>query len=513
MTSENYYKEPEYNMNNILQGKDKVTEGVWVRKDDPSHIATDQEIADACLVTTAGGYTSIQTYKNLAESEGSIYPKRAERETLLGLSWPVKGIEHRVKNSATLSAEDYAAVHDPSKIFTQTSLGGSNITQSCTLTGDFNKTIVVNVGNTDIYIRLLNVDFKSPEITNAEGEVVSNNAARIQVNETGTGKAYFILEGKVKSNYDYSGEKANTKLIKTVYDWQKEFNLEGINKNPNGRDGKLYTSYADTAKIKIDGVEHNYFAGDATNGDMTLTGLWDTGGAVNTDLIIRAPESGEIWVTLDNFSTRNGIRLVVEDSELDANGNHVLDDQGNYKKVNGQVYFYIKGKCVFNKDSGIIESSLLNVFNDSSKKINIVSRPDDPTIMGAVQKNGYPVLQPLSTRVYSENNANIKMENGSLMTAYITAIHMNIDMPTVDDTDKICSSVIYDGQLLSATTPVTKKVGVIGMLNVGSVNANCIGDNDWTLLYVSEDPTKNTVVVDAEGAHAYEAVEYMAFSR
>jgi len=504
---DNYFLDFEYDMYN-LRNKKNTPSGIqdyWIKKgSNPEERVTEKEMADACIVSNGGsGYSSIALYKAMAASKGTIYPARAERETLLGLSWPVKGIEHRVKGASALDDAAFAATHDPNKVYTQLTLGGMNVTQSCTLTGEFNKTVNVIAGNDDIYVRLLNVNFKSPETTNAEGKTAPNNAARITVTENGAGRVYFVLEGSVQSNYDYSGENVNTKLVKTVYDWQKEFNLEGINKSPSGREGTTYSGTTGTnKKIKIDGNDYTCF-----DSDCTLTGMWWASTPNCTqDIVIKAPETGEIWVTLDNFKTDNMRKIIVEDCQLDSNGNHVKDDKGRYKKVDGEVYFYVKGNCSLGSSGGIVARSIQHVI-DSNDKINIVSRANDPVISAAVAKNGYPVMEPLSVRLYSAKDASLNIQDGSFITAYISAIYMSITMPTVNDVS-FADRFYYDGQLLSETSPASKRIAIIGMLNVAACNAT----NDWTLLYVTEDETKNQTIVDAEGAHAYEAVNYWAYA-
>ena len=507
MAADNYFLDNIYDLNGLINKKNEATglQDYWIVKgSNPEVRVTEKEMADACIVPGAGGgYSSIAVYKAMAGSGGVIYPARAERETLLGLSWPVKGIEHRVKAGSSLEDADYAATHDPNKQYTGTTLGGMHITQSCTLTGEFNNTVNVDVGDQDIYIRLYNVNFKSPETVNAEGKTVPNNAARIVIKENGAGKCYFILEGSVQSNYDYSGDNINTKLVKTVYDWQKEFNLEGINKTPSGRDGTLYSGTTGTTnKAKIDGNDYTCIDSDAT-----LTGMWWASTPNCTeDIVIKAPESGEIWITLDNFRTDNKRRIIVEDCELDSDGNHVKDANGRYKKVGGQVYFYVKGNCSLGSGGGIVARSIQHVI-DSGDKVNIISRANDPVITAAVAANGYPVMEPLSVRVYSAKDASLNIQDNSFITAYISAIYMSITMPTVNDVS-FANNFYYDGQLLSATNPSSKRIGVIGMLNV----AACDAQNDWTLLYVTEDDSQQNVIVDAEGAHAYEAVNYWAYA-
>ena len=365
-----------------------------------------------------------------------------------------------------------------------------NITQSCTLKGEFNGAVTINAGDEDIYIRLLDVDFKSAESL-VDGKKTVANTARIVVNEPGAGKVYFVLEGMVKSNYDYKDEKSATKLIKTVYDWQTEFNLEAIGNEPGSRTGTTYNGSGIPIE-KIDGKNHAVIRNDAT-----LKGNWGAGSGVPDvdgyrDIYIVAPESGEIWITLDHYQTDNMIRIIVDDT------------------ADGEVYFYVKGTCVLGSKGGIVSKTLKTIFDDPNKKVNVLSRKGDPVIDAAVAKNGYDILEPLKIRMYSAKNASLEIKNEALVTAYVTAIYMDVKMPTVNTNDKIKNSIIYDGQPLSTANPMEGRFGVIGMLNVRSADAQ----NDWTLIYVTEDEgSGKKQIVDAEGAHAYEAVEYMAYAR
>lgn len=488
-TLENYFVEPIWDINSIINKKNNPAGIVdyWRRKGvTPEEIVTDAEMNAACIVSGEAypGASSIAIYKAMDKSGGSIYPSRAERETLLGLYWPVKGIEHRVVSAANVDPADYTAMQ--AATYTKISPQIANITSSCTLEGEFNSTVTVNCGNDDIYIRLLNVDFKSPESVVDEKKVVANTA-RIDINETGSGKVYFVLEGMVKSNYDYKDEKSATKLIKTVYDWQTEFNLEAIGNEPGGRTGTTYTGNGVPVE-NINGANHAVIKEDAT-----LKGSWDSTSCnqlPDHDIYVVAPATGEIWITLDDFAMTNGYRIIVDDT------------------ADGEVYFYVKNKASFD-GGGIIAKSFNDIISDPNKKINIVSRKGDPVIDAAVAKNGYDILEPLKIRMYSAKNTSLKYYNGAILTAYITAIYMDVDMPTVNTNAQITNSVIYDGQPLSSAKPQENRYGVIGMLNVRSAEAQ----NDWTLLYVSDEEGGKKQVVDAEGAHAYEAVEYMAFAR
>ena len=489
----NYFDDNIYDLNGLINKKNNPSgvQDYWIRKgSNPEEIVTDAEMNAACITSDAAypGASPISVYKAMAQSGGTIYPSRAERETLLGLYWPVKGIEHRVVSAANVDPADYTAM--TSTVYEAFSPQIINITQSCTLKGEFNGPVTINAGDEDIYIRLLDVDFKSAESL-VDGKKTVANTARIVVNEPGAGKVYFVLEGMVKSNYDYKDEKSATKLIKTVYDWQTEFNLEAIGNEPGSRTGTTYNGSGIPIE-KIDGKNHAVIRNDAT-----LKGNWGAGSGVPDvdgyrDIYIVAPESGEIWITLDNYQTDNMIRIIVDDT------------------ADGEVYFYVKGTCVLGSKGGIVSKTLKTIFDDPNKKVNVLSRKGDPVIDAAVAKNGYDILEPLKIRMYSAKNASLEIKNEALVTAYVTAIYMDVKMPRVNTNDKIKNSIIYDGQPLSTANPMEGRFGVIGMLNVRSADAQ----NDWTLIYVTEDEgSGKKQIVDAEGAHAYEAVEYMAYAR
>lgn len=443
------------------------------------------------------GINSTETFKGMTEvSHGELYPNRAERETLIGQYWPVKGIEHRVISSDDVDPAILKRLTDPTaknayEVYTKMSPDITNITKSCTLEGEFNSPVIVNNGSEDIYIRLHNVKFMSPE-TEDNGIKKSTNTAYIdvEISPAYPGKVYFILDGTIKSNYYYKDEKSSSKLIKTVYDWQKEFNLEAIGNEPGTRTGTVYDSAKNVPTSgKVNGKDRIVI-----NSDATLKGSWDATSCAgyDHDIIIEAPATGEIWITLDEFTMTNGYRLIVDDT------------------AGGEVYFYVKNSASFD-GGGIISKTLNDIFETPNKKVNIVSRRSDPVINEAVKNNGYgDPLEPLKIRMYAAKDTKLKFYNGAIITAYITAIYMDVDMPTVLENGKVANSIVYDGQPLDTADPQKNRFGVIGMLNCRSADAQ----NDWTLIYVSDDDSKRkNTVVDAEGAHAYEAVEYMAYAR
>ena len=159
------------------------------------------------------------------DDNGPVYPARAERETLMGVTWPVKGIEHRV-----VEAPESVDFKTHKTYDSDAGLGTYIINKTCTLTGTFTKTVTVKPeADSTIYIRLMNVNFESPVRPDADGIDRVTNEAKIVVDESSGGKVYFVLAGLyVTSNYEakYDDDVSSKKLLKTVYDWMHLFALD-----------------------------------------------------------------------------------------------------------------------------------------------------------------------------------------------------------------------------------------------------------------------------------------------
>ena len=435
---------------------------------------------------------TIQEYKDAHDN--TIYPAQAERETLMGVNWPIKGIEHRVVAAANV---DPAIVPEMDTVlYDGTSIPISNtitINSSGTLTGTFNSVVKVVSPGHDIYVKLKNVDFQSPE--NIIDEVsIPSNTARIEVDESAGGRVYFVLEDSVSSNYYYKDEKSTTKLLKTVWDWMDQFNLEAIDQKP----GNI------TNIITPPGSADEVTSYTITT-DTVLRGAWSSAEYKKKDIMVVAPSTGSqpLWIVLDGtdnpqgkFSLGSDCRIIVDES------------------AGGEVYFYVRGDVTID-NAQIITKKLADTF-DSNGKINILSnlngtaylRSDTNPLMG---RNGYEILEPLKVRMFSEDGASLNLQNNALVSAYIQAIHMKFSLSNVSETlkEKIANAVIYNGQPLSETS--LQYYGVIGMLNVES----CSTSNDWCMLFVNDqniDGSTPGPVVDAEGKHIYDAIEYMAYA-
>lgn len=411
-----------------------------------------------------------------------IYPIKAERETIMGAKWPVKGIENRV----VIKPDDL----DFNNFYTynQVMIGNDVIKKTCTLTGKFDKTIKIKPENgEEIYVQLKDVNFESPMITVDERNV-SSNTAKIEVDET-DGKVHFVLSGNVESNYYYKDETRDTKLLKTVYDWMNEFALETVKEKPSSEPAPI-TGSASALEIS----ENSTLKGDWGASNYNIPEVDDpvNPGKKHRDITIKAPANGEIWITLDNFKTDNNVRIVVDDT------------------AGGTVKFYIKGECKLGSGGGIVSKSFIDI--QGNDKFHIISHNiyKDQFITG--EYKNYPVYKAPKIKVFAESGAGkepkLQLENDAMITGYVHAINLAVNFPTVSDNLTLTNKIIYDGQPLESANPKIPRIGVVGMLDVKS----CTAGNDWLLLYVDESDGDQPIFVDAEGKHTYSSVEYMAYA-
>lgn len=411
-----------------------------------------------------------------------IYPIKAERETIMGAKWPVKGIENRVViKPDDLDFNNFAT-------YDQGMIGNGIIKKTCTLTGKFDKTIKIKPENgEEIYVQLKDVNFESPMITVDERNV-SSNTAKIEVDET-DGKVHFVLSGNVESNYYYKDETRDTKLLKTVYDWMNEFALETVKEKPSSEPAPI-TGSASALEIS----ENSTLKGDwgASNYNIPEADDPVNPGKKHRDITIKAPANGEIWITLDNFKTDNNVRIVVDDT------------------AGGTVKFYIKGECKLGSGGGIVSKSFIDI--QGNDKFHIISHNiyKDQFITG--EYKNYPVYKAPKIKVFAESGAGkepkLQLENDAMITGYVHAINLAVTFPTVSDNLTLTNKIIYDGQPLESANPKIPRIGVVGMLDVKS----CTAGNDWLLLYVDESDDDQQIFVDAEGKHTYSSVEYMAYA-
>ncbi|MBQ8582204.1 MAG: polymer-forming cytoskeletal protein [Ruminococcus sp.] len=449
-----------------------------------------------------GGHT-VKDVQKYIDANGPIYPKRAEREVLMGVSWPVKGIEHRVIDNPENIDFDEKLPNGANRyrIFNgQNDLGKDIIRTTCTLKGEFTNTVTVKPdADSTIYIRLMDVEFNSPMIKDADGVSHSSNEAKIVVDESNGGKVFFVLDGSyVTSNYNYKADTADTKLLKTVYDWMEQFSLEDKAEFPTPEPSTGITDRViqEDSPLAADGKH------------IKLTGHW------NNNIYIKGPaKGGELWVVLEDFSLTNGKNIIVQDD-----------------KDGGTVKFYLKGTVAFAGKNMLVEQSFLdlaetpgNIYMFSSSqyieqmdcksvpenriytapKIKIFSEKDKetPTPAGGVKK------EPVYTT--------LQLEEQCFFTAYVHAINLNVQNFSAGllmenaSGELVIDKIVYDGHPLKqgSTSPYVNQIGVIGMFDVRSIT----GKNPWVMLYVDESGAKAPVIPDALGLHTYSAVEYYAF--
>lgn len=419
-----------------------------------------------------------------------IYPSRAEKETLMGVHWPIKGIENRV---TTLSDDDEEIKNkiDGTK-YNQFNVPAI-ITDSCTLNGEFSKEVKIKSSEgKDVYVLLENVDFNC---TNTE-----LNNSFISVDESAGGKVYFVLKGNVVSNYNYTVDDTDKKLIKTVYDWMNEFALENNKKEPpatcvevNANDSN-FDEVLKNAITSAASAGHNHVK---INGNANFT--------KDVHITPLSQESSELWITL------NGVKF----DKLDT-PNIIVDDMKDGKRYGGKVNFYIEGVCEFRGPGGILTQSFIDI--QSEDKIYIFGNnalkdtiPEYKNLSDAEkEKKTYTAPR---VYIYGAKNSKIKGENFAYFTAYVHAIDTVYDVPDGFDNETLVKKIVYDGYSLSRMLTLDglsgmKRIACIGMLDAKGAYFT----NDNLSLYVDESDSEQQFVVDAEGKHTYSSVEYMAYA-
>lgn len=427
------------------------------------------------------------------EANGPVYPERAEREVLMGVSWPVKGIEHRVVDAPEDVDFNAHITYD-----SDAGLGNRIINTTCTLTGEFTKTVTVKPdADSTIYVRLKDVNFESPMIKDADGNERVSNEAKIVVDESNGGKVFFVLAGLyVSSNYvtKYDDEITSKKLLKTVYDWMDQFALdkgERKDEEPDAQPDSRHT-YDGKADGRVKSTEDAPYATDGKN--IKLTGEWQE------TIYIKGPAKGdELWVVLEDFKLEASGRIIV------------LDDEDG-----GTVKFYVKNEVEFRPNTMLVENSFLELA-ESKGNIYMFSNSNYMDQMGADTIPEDRIYTGPKIKIHAEKEVNgkypqFKAEAGLLLTAYVRAISMETVYKKGleyknSSGESLADKIIYNGHSLADTLPDNKEVGVVGMLDVRSIN----GENDWLMLYVDESSSKKPVIVDANGLHTYSAVEYYAY--
>lgn len=461
----------------------------YVEKDHPENILSEEEYNKK--VNTGFNKTDIgKPVTAVSLYTEDIYPSRAEKETLMGVHWPVKGIENRV----TTLSDDNDELKNKIDGTKYTSINvPAAITQSCTLNGEFNSEIKIksSEGN-DVYVLLEDVNFNctNPEL----------NSAFISVDETAGGKVYFVLKGNVVSNYNYTTDDADKKLIKTVYNWMDEFALENNKKKPQATCVEVNANDSN-----FDEVLKNAITSAASAGHNHVKINGNAGFEFDKDVHI-APleqETSELWITLNGTAFKNGAKIII-------------DDVKSGHRYGGKVNFYIEGKCSFAVSGGIITQSFIDI--QSQDKIYIFgnnalkSTIPEYKNMSDAEREQKTYTAP-RVYIYGAENSELSGRNGTYFTAYVHAIDTKYDVPTAFEDENLVKKIIYDGYPLSKMLATDGLAGMKRIACVGMLDAKgAYFQNEALSLYVDESDGNQQIIVDAEGKHTYSSVEYMAYA-
>lgn len=405
-----------------------------------------------------------QYYTDTGES--AIFPVYAEKETILGLSGPVKGTEGH------FGKETPQAVNN--RTYNGTAQLVGHVTESCTLTGLFTKAVTIDANGSDVHVLIKNAKFQNDD---------NPSEARIYVNELNGGKVYFTFAGEVECFYDNPAEKEESQVIQTVFEVMDKWGIEKNVQAPQGAITNVITSAnASGRTITINGV------------DAKLTGMFD-GVTIN----IVPPAADSIWIQLDNFYAQNGAKIVIKDIGADGS------------QIGGQVNFYVTGTNNHMTNGEIVTESFLK-FAHSNETVQIVTDFDNPTLrVKDAEGKDYPFMTAPKVNMYSEKGAKFKGSNGFFITAFVRAPYMDFDVPTLSSAyDGCLSRIYYDGIRMdragNRNGQGPARFGVLGCLNVASHDAQ----NDWLLVYV-KDSANGGITLDANKQHTYAAVSYMDY--
>ncbi len=429
-------------------------------------------------------------YKDIKEP---IYPENATRETLMGVSGPVKGTEGHIAKQA-------APTEVNNKVYTSASLVG-NVTESCTLTGPWAKTVTVRTTGKDIHVLLDDVTFDNPE---------TPGAARIYVDESAGGHVYFYFAGKVVSTYSNPAEVEKTKLFDTVKDLMTKWGIEDNIDKPSPE-----IPASSTLTIGMNG-SYNKEKGDgftASGNEINITGstkiecgageCWLSGTTVH----IYPKSSGTTWVHLKGVKARNNCKFIIHDL-----------DPSNGKQLGGVINFYIEGEN--NLDNTPIYTESFDKAAKSGKTYQIVSDPSNKALYTdkVPEENTIPAPNVNLYSKIDDPTATIKAQNGFFITAYIRAPYMTCDVSNFGGfyDDFMLNRLYYDGVKLGTmnTNPGNgggkkcERLGIVGCFNVYDYPSQ----NDWTLLYIKQDGSNGgSSVKSADGAHTYAVVDYLDY--
>lgn len=431
-----------------------------------------EEVLETEAISSGGikyGSKEVYPISEYYKKESSIYPKYAEKTTILGLSGPVKGTEGHFGQDTPQACYD--------KVYNGTAQLVGSVTESCTLTGLFTKKVTINANGEVIYVHIKEATFRNDD---------DPSEARIVVNESNGGRVFFTFEGEVKCFYDNPVEKEDSQLLQTVFEVMDTWNIEN---NVNSPAGEIVNEIHNGVPVgSISGVTVNNKEINISGVDVKLTGNFD----MDTIIKITPPATGSMWVQLDgtSFQAPNGGKgkIIVEDVGADGS------------KIGGTVNFYITQNVKWRKWH-LVTRSFLNAY-ESGKEYQIVSDPKN----NFITKAGVEYLPAPNVNIYSDKKAVLDCGDGStFFTAYFRAPFLTLDSHTEsDEYDDILSRLYYDGVLLSDAG--FSQMAVIGCLNVMKYS----GQNNWSLLYLKNTDGGN-VVLDANKNHKYAAVSYLEY--
>lgn len=428
---------------------------------------------------------SIKTFTNYA---GDIYPEYATRDALLGISWPVEGMqygEYIKQLPGDVSIEDN---YDGSYYSADKTL---DISTNSKLTGMFECPINVTADGRDVYIVLEDFYLMVSKPENS----------KITVNKKNGGRVFFVLARDIYNNYTLDEERAKLKKINTVYETMNKYKLEQVDDAPPGGlptfDVADY-GYSSSNKVPEAGLllnDSSVKSGKYASG-VVIKNIPDASYFANNNKMkftVTPPSSGDYWIVLDGT---NGGGLTLENLSID------VDDTTG---AAGKVKIYIKGNVYMKASSKIITKKYRDFMEGASGA-------PDYIYFGTPKPNGINAQTAYvpNIEIYAPTDfgsAKLTLDNDVMITAYIRAVGLNMKTMSLADRSTLLSKIYYDGVLQSSPDVKVTRFAVIGCLNVGEFDG---GDQPMRVLYVPQD-IEESGVVDANGEHSYDAVEYLVY--
>ena len=427
---------------------------------------------------------SVQIFNNKNQS---IYPDYATRESLLGISWPVEGME-----KGEYIKEIPADVTMPAPI-DGSSYGGNTITNNAVLTGLFTTPVSIEADGKVIYVQLKDFSLDVGDPTQSKLNVKTKNG----------GKVYFSLSGDIENNYELDDERKAKKRLKTVYEYMSEFKLEDIKDTPSATlpEFKIsdYTTDVNNYKAPGDAFDLSTKYPDGVVIKNVPDAKYFNSG---TRKFTVTPGASDYWIVLDGCTLEN-TSIDVDDSNPNA----------------GMVKIFIKGNVEMKADSKIITKRYRDFIEKAPGApdyIYMQSDPDDdnlkpPTISGKTMVPAYiPNIEIYSTdaRNNPSQRAHLYLDDDVLITAYIRAPYLDMETAAISEKKDLLSRIYYDGVRQDSTIVGVYRFAVLGCMNVGNAEG---GSQPMRVLYINRNGNKPAPITDAEGRHQYESVEYMAY--